>query len=101
MYYSSNVQSHSEMSSNRSTPLGFEQSLWAHPDSVTHVEGISSDFVSTMVDEFLQLDTMKDANVSLRSFGQNKLIRSPDMFDPLAPSIPAAFQNVNIPEGPH
>jgi hypothetical protein len=41
MYYSSNVQSHSEMSSNRSTPLGFEQSLWAHPDSVTHVEGIS------------------------------------------------------------
>ena len=97
MYYSSNVQSHSEMSSNRSTPLGFEQSLWAHPDSVTHVEGISSDFVSTMVDEFLQLDTMKDANVSLRSFGQNKLIRSPDMFDPLAPSIPAAFQNVNIP----
>jgi hypothetical protein len=64
------------MSSNRSTPLGFEQSLWAHPDSVTHVEGISSDFVSTMVDEFLQLDTMKDANVSLRSFGQNKQIFS-------------------------
>ncbi|XP_052107159.1 protein stoned-B-like [Mytilus californianus] len=95
MLYSSNVQSHSEMSSCRSTPLGFESAFWEGQDKVTH---IPSDFVSSMVDEFLQLDTMKGTDVSLGSFRKDKPAYMPELFDPLTPpSIPIATTNITFP----
>ncbi|XP_071160051.1 protein stoned-B-like [Mytilus edulis] len=95
MIYSSNVQSHSEMSSCRSTPLGFESAFWEGQDKVTH---IPSDFVSSLVDEFLQLDTMKGTDVSLGSFGKDKPSFTPDLFDPLTPPpIPSATTKITFP----
>ncbi|OWF45676.1 Protein stoned-B [Mizuhopecten yessoensis] len=50
---------HSERSSQRSTPLGFDP--W-EDDQRIPMGTLSSTFVSSMVDEFLQLDTMKEVS---------------------------------------
>ncbi|KAJ8309244.1 hypothetical protein KUTeg_014118 [Tegillarca granosa] len=54
----------SQSSSQRSTPLGFD--MWGEDDQTVPVGTIDSEFVSNMVDEFLQLDTMKEAMSSTK-----------------------------------
>ena len=81
MTFGSNM--HSARSSARTTPLGFEQGSWIGPS--TQSSAITSKFVSDLVDEFLQLDTMKEAAASVEVNPLNKTSKSNDLLDSLDP----------------
>ena len=87
-------------SSARTTPLGFEDSnLFLSESNQSGV--LTSNFVSEMVDEFLQLDTMKEASVSLSLSPFDKDSRKTvattglDSLDPFAHSKPS-MENIPI-----
>ena len=99
--------SHSERSSQMSTPLGFDN--WEDNPNI-QVGTLSSTFVSSMVDEFLQLDTMKDvksADLNPYDASQQSEIKKSstlDELDPFSskppPSAPSA-QNTTSSFVPH
>lgn len=81
MTYGSNM--HSARSSARTTPLGFDQGSWI--GSSTQSSTMTSKFVSDLVDEFLQLDTMKEAAASVELDTNKNTSKSIDLLDSLDP----------------
>ncbi|XP_061172564.1 uncharacterized protein LOC133181930 [Saccostrea echinata] len=81
MTYGSSM--HSARSSARTTPLGFDQGSWI--ETSTQSSSMTSKFVSDLVDEFLQLDTMKEAAASVETKPSYSSSKSADLLDSLDP----------------
>lgn len=81
MTFGSNM--HSGRSSARTTPLGFEQGSWIGTSTQSSV--MTSKFVSDLVDEFLQLDTMKEAAASAEVNPFSTTQKSNNLLDSLDP----------------